>query len=250
MLVALFSSSVQAQSSQREFYELRAYNYQDASAEQRLDNYLGNALLPALHRAGIKQVGVFKTSPKDTSTTRRILVLIPYRSLNDLDRIESTLDKDQRYLSAASDYINAAHDNPPYQRMEKTILKAFSGMPQLKKPALKGDKKNFVYELRSYEGATEKLYRTKVKMFNDGDEVGIFNRLGFNAIFYAEVLAGKAMPNLMYMTSFENMEERDKHWKAFGEDAAWNKLKADKQYDNTVSHSDTWFLYPAEYSDL
>jgi hypothetical protein len=89
-----------------------------------------------------------------------------------------------------------------------------------------------------------------VKMFNTGDEVGIFDRLGFNAIFYAEVLAGRSMPNLMYMTSFNDMASRDQHWKAFGDDPAWNKLKADKQYDNTVSHIDIWFLSPAEYSDF
>ena len=130
-------------------------------------------------------------------------------------------------------------------------INVMMGVPALAQMGkLTGDKKSRVYELRSYESPTEKLYRTKVKMFNVGDEVGIFNRLGFNAIFYAEVLAGKKMPNLMYMTSFESMEERDAHWKAFGSDPEWEKLKADKQYDNTVSHIDITFLYPAEYSDL
>jgi hypothetical protein len=32
-------------------------------------------------------------------------------------------------------------------------------------------------------------------------------------VFYAEVLSGLRMPNLMYMTSFENKEDRDAHWK-------------------------------------
>jgi len=249
-LSALFISVTLLAQSGREFYELRIYNYTSDSSESRLDNYLEKALVPALHRAGMKQVGVFKSSPDDTASIKKFYVLIPYRSLTDLDKIETTLDKDKSYNSAGTDYINAAHNNAPYTRMEKIILKAFAGMPNLKKPKLTGDRKKRVYELRSYEGATEKLYRTKVKMFNEGDEVGIFNRLGFNAIFYAEVLAGKAMPNLMYMTTFDDMASRDKHWKAFGEDPQWNKLKSDKQYDNTVSHIDSWFLYPAEYSDL
>ena len=37
-------------------------------------------------------------------------------------------------------------------------------------------------------------------------------------MFYASVLAGARMPNLMYMTTFENQAERDAHWKTFGDD--------------------------------
>ena len=33
------------------------------------------------------------------------------------------------------------------------------------------------------------------------------------------------MPNLMYMTSFENKAARDEHWKTFGSDPEWKKLK-------------------------
>ena len=29
------------------------------------------------------------------------------------------------------------------------------------------------------------------------------------------------MPNLMYMTSFDNMAARDEHWKAFSSDPLW-----------------------------
>jgi cell fate (sporulation/competence/biofilm development) regulator YlbF (YheA/YmcA/DUF963 family) len=58
------------------------------------------------------------------------------------------------------------------------------------------------------------------------------------------------MPNLMYMTSFENMQSRDEHWKAFGNDPAWKTLSAMKEYQNNVSHSDITFLRPTEYSEL
>ena len=87
-------------------------------------------------------------------------------------------------------------------------------------------------------------------MFVKGNELAIFDDLKFNPVFYAEVLAGPAMPNLMYMTSFDSKQSRDEHWKAFDEHPDWKKLKADKQYDNTVSHMDVTFLYPTDYSDL
>jgi hypothetical protein len=247
IFISLFSI---ANPPKQEYYELRVYELKTASQEKRLDDYLNNALVPALHRSGINKVGVFKQIGNDTAAVKKVYVLIPYKTLNELDVIDSKLSKDQTFNTASSDYTEAAHDNPVYSRFSKTVLKAFSGHPVLTSPKLTGPKKDRVYELRSYEGATEKLYRTKVKMFVDGDEIAIFDKLGFNPVFYGEVIAGSAMPNLMYMTSFENKQSRDEHWKAFGDDPDWNKLKSDKQYDNTVSHIDMIFLYPADYSDL
>ncbi len=250
VLTLSIATELTAQKNQREFYELRTYHYQGDSSEQRLDNYLKNALVPALHRANIQKVGVFKSSKHDTATIKKFVVLIPFRSLDMIDKLDGMLEKDNAYQSAGSDYINAAHNNSPYLRIEKTILKAFPGMPQARKSGLKGDPEERIYELRSYESATEKLYRSKVKMFNTGDEIGIFDRLGFNAIFYSEVLAGRSMPNLIYMISFDNLESRNEHWKAFGNDPAWKKLLTDKQYDNTVSHIDSYYLTALPYSDL
>ena len=108
-----------------------------------------------------------------------------------------------------------------------------------------------VYELRSYEAPSEKLYWNKVDMFNKGDEIGLFKRLGFNAVFYGEVLAGSHMPNLMYMTSFENMNDRNEHWKTFGNDPQWKKLLADPTYlKGNVSRNDTWLMKATAYSEL
>jgi hypothetical protein len=87
-------------------------------------------------------------------------------------------------------------------------------------------------------------------MFNEGGEVGLFKRLNFNAVFYAQVLAGNKMPNLMYMTTFENMQDREAHWKAFGDDPFWKKLSSLPEYQHNVSHADIIFLHPVAYSDF
>ncbi len=86
-------------------------------------------------------------------------------------------------------------------------------------------------------------------MFNEGDEIGLFERLNFNAIFYGEVIAGSKMPNLMYMTSFDNMQERDEHWKKFSADPYWKKLSSLPEYQQNVSHIDINFLRPLDFSD-
>jgi hypothetical protein len=234
----------------REFYELRVYHFKTEQQEQRLDNYLNDALMPALKKAGIKRVGVFKPIANDTAADKKIFVLVPFVSLNDYFSLDTKFRKDKTYIEASKDYVDAAHNNAPYTRFESILLRSFAHMPESKVPDLKSSKNERVYELRSYEGATEKLYLNKVSMFNEGGEIKLFERLGFNAVFYGEVLAGCRMPNLMYMTSFENMNERNEHWKTFGNDPEWKSLSSDKKYANNVSRGDTYLLRTAEYSDF
>jgi len=235
----------------QEFYSIRIYQLKTADQEAQLDTYLQTALLPALHRMGIPEVGVFKPIGNDTAAVRKIYVLIPFRSMEQYAGLYASLEKDEQYKTAGKDYIEAAYDNPPYLRIESILLQAFPEMPHHAVPAaLRGPKQERVYELRSYEGPTEKYFANKVQMFNAGGEIPLFQRLGFNAVFYASVLAGGHMPNLMYMTSFDNMASREQHWKDFSADPFWKKLVADPQYQHNVSHIDIVFLHPAAYSDL
>jgi hypothetical protein len=234
----------------REYYELRTYRFSNAAQQQRVETYLEKAFLPALHRMGIRKVGVFKPLETDSTYGKKLLVLIPFRSLDEFEKLADKLLRDKQYLADGKDYIDATYDSPPYTRIEAVVLKAFSGMPESAVPALKTPVGERVYELRSYEGHTEKIYRNKVQMFNEGDEVGLFRRLGFNAVFYAEVLAGSTMPNLMYMTTFENQASRDAHWETFRQDAQWKKLSAMPEYQHNVSKNVTRFFRPTSYSDI
>ncbi len=233
-----------------EFYRITVYHFNTQAQEKILDGYLQNALLPALHRNKINNVGVFKAWSNDTATSKLIYVFIPLKSVESVAKLPGKLKEDAAYTSASADYINMAYNNPAYTRMETILLQAFPLAPQMQLPALHAAKKERVYELRSYESPTEKKFENKVEMFNKGDEIGLFKRLNFNAIFYGSVIVGSKMPNLMYMTSFENKADRDEHWKAFGNDPYWKKLSAMPEYQNNVSHIDIIFLYPTDYSDF
>jgi len=243
----LFSGSVFGQG--RSFYQLKVYNLNDQSQLERVDNYLKNAYVPAMHRAGVSQVGVFRSVETDTGGIR-MYVLIPFHSLQELAHLNDVISKDKAYQSAGSDYINASYDNTPYVRIETIILQAFPGAPTLNKPNLSTPPSERIYELRSYEGPTEKYHVDKLKMFNDGSEIDIFKRLEFNRVFYAEVISGSHMPNLMYMTTFKNMSDREAHWKAFSADPAWKKLSALPEHQHNVSKANIFFLHPTDYSDL
>jgi hypothetical protein len=230
-------------------YQLTVYQYLDSAQEKILDDYLSEALLPALHKLKYEKTGVFKALANDTSLVKKIYVLIKGSSVDELAAISGKLNAVPGFKEKAAAYTDAVYNHPPYGRMEVIYLRAFPMAPGLETPALKSAKNERVYELRSYESATEKIFRNKVHMFNEGGEIALFKRLNFNAIFYSEVIAGARMPNLMYMTSFENMADRDAHWKAFSSDPEWKKLSALPEYQKNVSHIDISFLRPTGYSD-
>jgi hypothetical protein len=234
----------------RQYMELRIYHTTSTQQMTLVENFLQYGLLPALKKAGVGKTGVFTPVNNDTATDKKIYVLIPYQSLKQLEELPVQLQKNGEYEKGAKEYVDSPYDKPAYSRYETILLHAFENMPQVKASALKGNKKDRIYELRSYESATEKLHQNKVKMFNKGGEVALFDRLGFNAVFYGEVLFGARMPNLMYMTSFENKASRDEHWKTFGNDPTWKELSAKPEYQHNVSKIDIVFLTPSEYSEL
>lgn len=235
-----------------DFYQIKIYHFKTNEQEKQLDTYLKNAYLPALHRAGINQIGVFKPIPEPgkTAEDQLIYVLIPYSSREGFFKLDAKLKKDIKFQQDGRAYHDAAYNEPPYSRMETILLNPFADSPNLILPKLSSPNSERVYELRSYEGHTEKISANKIQMFNAGDEIGLFKRLDFNAVFYGEVIAGSAMPNLMYMTTFENRADRDKHWETFRNDPEWKKLSADPNYQNNVSKNNTWLLKPTDYSDI
>eukprot|EP01012_Entosiphon_sulcatum_P015336 TRINITY_DN20320_c0_g2_i1.p1 TRINITY_DN20320_c0_g2~~TRINITY_DN20320_c0_g2_i1.p1 ORF type:complete len:267 (+),score=26.57 TRINITY_DN20320_c0_g2_i1:59-802(+) len=235
-----------------DFYQIKIYHLKTEAQEKTLDDYLRNAYLPALHRSGIAKVGVFQPIVSDQAavTEKLIYVFIPLKSFDGILELDKKLAKDQQYGIDGKTYLDAVYNDAPYERLESIILKAFEGAPVFMLPKLKSLMKERVYELRSYESPTEKYYHNKVQMFNKGDEIGLFKRLNFNAVFYAEVISGSRMPNLMYLTTFENKADRDEHWKAFSADDYWKKLSTMPEYQHNVSKNDTRFVYPTDYSDI
>jgi hypothetical protein len=233
-----------------EYYQIRIYHFANAEQEKMLDEYISQAYIPYLHKAGIRNVGAFKAMANDTVADKRLFVFFSASSLDKLAGLPAQLQKDSGYAKAARNYMMAPWNLPPFVRMENIVLKAFPMHLKMELPKLKGPVKERVYELRSYEGPTELLYNSKVHMFNEGGEISLFDRLQFNPVFYAEVLSGSRMPNLMYMTSFENMTERDAHWKTFFADPLWKKISALPEYQHTVSKAEVMFLKATDYSDF
>ncbi|ARK09646.1 NIPSNAP family protein [Fibrella sp. ES10-3-2-2] len=246
-IIALVAASLKAVAfaPKREFYQLKVYHVKNADQKARLEKYVQQAYMPALHRAGVNKVGVFKPTQIDSL----LFVLIPFKSADQFMKLSGKLDKDKEYATAAQDYINAEFNNPVYSRFESILMEAFETMPTLNVPALQSAPSERIYELRSYEAATEKLHENKIRQFNQG-ELDIFKRLGFNTVFCGQVKAGGKMPNMFYMTSFENRAARDAHWKAFSADPAWKTLNSLPEYAHNFMRMDMFLLNPTAYSEI
>lgn len=243
-------SCSESRTAEQDYYQIKIYKLDDKVQELRVDKFLKDAYIPAMHRAGISKVGVFKPVEGDTIAGNVIIVWIPFHSLQQFAELDTLLFMDKVFLDEGKDYLDAAYNNVPYQRIESVLLKAFSRMPQYKIPSFQTSPGERIYELRSYQGPTEKLYRRKVEMFNYAGEIKLFETLGFNAVFYGEVISGSTMPNLMYMTTFSDMKSRDEHWNTFRNHPDWKAMSGLEKYKNTVSKSVILLLHPTDYSDI
>lgn len=228
------------------YYELRRYSLTNADQQRLVEDYFEKAAIPALNRQGIKNVGVFtELQPSGQST---LVALIPYQSLQQFETINTKLNQDKAYGAAGADYLSAPASKPAYQRIESSLLKAFTGMPGIELPA----KGNRIFELRRYEHASEAAGAKKREMFNDAGEIDIFRRLDFKPVFFAETIIGEARPNLIYMVTFDDMAAHDQHWKTFGADAEWKKISSIPEYADSklVSKITKIFLQPTKYSQI
>ncbi|NND96020.1 MAG: hypothetical protein HKN47_01675 [Pirellulaceae bacterium] len=233
----------------QQFYEVRSYVLGEKGNQEVLDQYLSQALLPALERQGIGPIGVFANSPNDESGSARIVVVIPYRSLDQIAAIQNKLDSDNQYQEAAKDYFSHDASNAPYQRIHSELLVAMDCWPKVKVPDGTLTNDDRVYELRLYESATERAGNLKVDMFNNG-EVPIFLDCGIQPIFIGQCILGPQTPNLTYLTVYPNEEAHGKAWDAFRAHPDWQVLKKVEKYRGTVSKIDKYVLSPKPYSQM
>ena len=250
LLLVPFSAGTFAAAPKQQYYEIKIYRIKDSGQAGTIDKYLKDAFIPAMHRAGISKIGVFKPVEADTAFGKLIYVFIPYKTADEYFNLVTFLENDKIYQTAGKDFIDAPFDNPPFVRYESVFMKAFSRMPQFRVTSYTTPVSERIYELRSYESATEAKALKKIKMFNEGGEIGIFEKIGANPVFWGQVLLGSQKPRLMYMTTYADMKSHDEHWLAFRNTPEWKTISSMEEYKNSTSKTKAFLLHPTEYSDF
>ena len=249
LLVLSTTISSPLAATENQVLELRTYALMDKADEIKLDTYLEHALIPGLKRQGLGPIGAFEQAGQHEGDSIEVLLLIPGPSADAVTAAMSKLSADKRYLEAAEAYLSTPAKTPLVKRIHSELLMSFDCWPQVIVPQQKTDDKPRLFELRSYESATEQKGQLKVEMFNSG-EVPIFLDCGIAPVFMGQALIGDKLPNLTYMTVYANSTERDSAWKKFVAHPDWKILKQVKKFQNTVSkiHKSDWT--PKRYSEL
>ena len=223
--------------SNRQLIEVRTYQFASPQKQQAFEQFLAEAGIAALNRAGVEPAGVLKLLAADnpplhlSADSMELRLVLPFKSFQAVIDLEDKLADDQEYQKAGRQILSDPQHDPSYSRYESTLLYAFPHFPQVQVPTKSPER---VLQLRRYESHNRERARKKVEMFDTGGEITVFKRCGMNGVFFGEALSGVHLPSLTYMLSFENMEAQKKGWQAFGKDPGWKQLNADKQYKETV----------------
>lgn len=238
-----------AQGKGREFYQLRRYHINSGPQRKLCDDFFRDALLPALGRLKVGPVGVFDLTigPETPS----IYVLMPSLSAEMLATVETYLAHDAEYNKAGTAFLQAPAKEPAFDRMESSFLQAFEKWPRLVLPSATASRGARIFEMRTYEGATDQDHKRKVEMMQSG-ETDIFTKAGAEQVFYADTLIGTRLPNITYMLAFASLADRDKSWAAFRGSDEWKALSSQPRYafETIVSNITNLILTPTAYSQI
>ena len=242
--VFLNTTTKAQQHAEQEYYELRSYSFTSSDQRVALEHYWENAAMPTFNRMGIESVGVFREM--ESGDIEKLYVLIPYKSLQQYDSVQRHFLQEVAHQKAGTLHLDAPFTAPAFDRVESSLMRAFTHMSLLETP----EQKDRIFELRIYESHSEKAAQQKIKMFNEGGEIEIFREVGLQPVFFGETIIGSQMPNLTYMVTAPSMEEHQQNWKEFGGHPDWKSLSSLPEYKDTVSNITSIFLVPTEFSQI
>ncbi len=242
------SAQQTASAPHRQFYELRQYRLQIGPQTKLIDDFLSDALIPALNRLGIAPVGAFHLDVGPETPT--LYLLLPSSDCELLATADLHLANDMAFLKAAEPFWSSPATQPAFARVESSLLLAFEGWPMLRMPITTAQRGKRIFQLRTYESPTYAAHLRKVEMFHRG-EFTIFERTGLHPVFFSQVLVGPRQPSLTYMLTFADQAELNANWAQFVADPEWKKLSTAPRYaDPIVSNITNLILSPAVSSQI
>jgi hypothetical protein len=174
------------------------------------------------------------------------MTIMEFESLDQWRSVQRSLASSASYQQGFLEWETGAE--PPYESYSERLLAATDFNPGL---SSHGNGSARVFEYRMYHSPAYRQLQALNERFA-GPEIAIFHRTGVKPILYTNALSGDALPNLTYLTPFENLNAREKAGAAFTTDPEWLKLRAEsvEKYGqiSSVMHISLW--KPAAYSPV
>jgi hypothetical protein len=243
---ALAGAQAEGQTSARKtrLYRLDYLYLRQGDQGTRVNQFLSSQM-PLLTK-NIHTVGVFSSLLGPHLPT--VLILSGFSGFEEMESADDRIGGDPSFRAAFDEMEKGAE--PPYDSLERVLLRAADFSPEIV-PLVEKPKTPRVFELRVYHSGTNRQLRQLHERFS-GAEISIFHRAGVHPVFYANTIAGPAIPNLTYLMPFASLAEREKAWDAFGADPAWAKARAESiaKGGQIVAQSSITLLRPMPFSPI
>jgi hypothetical protein len=248
--------SAQAQQTEKRsplFIQVRHYMLGPVGNAKLCDDFFRDALIPAANRLGISPVGVFNGWFGPDTATKWVLLVGP--SLETVATLETHLSRDPEYMKTAAPFLNAPVAQPPFSRMESSLLQTLPELPGVAVPAALAKAEKRIYELRTYVQPTYLSHDLKADLFQAGGEAESLNKAGLNGVFFAENLIGSgipgsSLPGITYMWAYASLADRQKGEEVWGASPETHAVMGNPKYAGVPSVISNIILRPAPYSQL
>ena len=239
-IMTCFVSKSEAQVNDGQIQEWRVYNFQLGGNTARFDRLMTDILLPLYKNMGV-EVGCFKEINQNQPVVYYYLFVYP--SIDSYMKANDILLQNSAFVTAMKE--DAAANRPMFFRYDSYLCRPFEAWKKITPMAGKT-----ILEWRKYESANIEAGTRKVQMFNQG-EIALFVECGINPFSFGQIIAGKDLPGLIYVTQFNDMSDRDASWSKFSSNPKWQSMRADPAWANaTISNNRIVFLTPLPYSPI
>ncbi len=206
---------------ERRCVEMILFNSQIGPAWTRLESWAKDVFSPLLIKSGFPAWGCF-TLELGVGTPQ-LMILIEHESVSQMHQRWATTRSSEEFNEAVRKLDEG--NVPAFDSEEKRLLLLTAYSPSLAQAKGKQESPRF-FELRVYHSPTYRQLKAVHERFS-GPEIKIFHRVGIHPILFAEPLYGPDLPNVTYLTPFPTLAAREQAWKAFGDDAEWQRVRAE-----------------------
>ena len=225
---------------------METYYFKQGTQPARFHEYMSKSALPALSKVhnGPKIVMDSLVAPD----TPHSVVILGFQSVQELWAVRGKLNMDQGLDKAFQDWQNGTE--APFERQENALLESADYAHEI--VALDPPpKRPRIFELRIYHSPSYRALKSLHERFA-GPEGKIFHRVGVHPILYSSTVIGPLMPNLTYLTPFEDLVAREKAWDTFGADPEWLKVRQDwiEKNGQVTTHNQILLYRATAYSPV
>jgi hypothetical protein len=214
----LASAAAAADNPKTRYYTLECFFMKNGDQAGRLHEFLSKGFVPALRNihSGPQLFLEAVVAPH----LPQVAVILGFPSAADALSVYSKLHQQPGYNQVLEAW--EAAPNQPYEHASLSLLEATPFSPEIQ--PIERPKTPRVFELRVYHSPTWRQWAALNDRFA-GPEIQIFHRSGIYPLLYTSTVFGSNLPNLTYLTPFENLAAREKAWTAFGGDPEWIKVR-------------------------